>query len=108
MSEQEQGYYEAPTPKLEDRPSLYAATVRRTEYSDRDSKTGEYKYSDQQLIEIVTYWENEYRSGDYYSPRALKEMDDFIQSVLFELRQRQIVSNALKDEIESIEVSELA
>jgi hypothetical protein len=107
VNEQEPGYYES-TPKLEDRPSLYAATARRIELSDHDKDTGEYKYSDQQLIELVTYWENEYRSDDYYSPRALKEMDQFIQSVLFELRQRQIVSNATRSEIESIEVNELA
>jgi hypothetical protein len=106
MENADKGYYES-TPKLEDRPSLYSATVRRGSYSDRDPQTGEYKYSDEQLLEIATYWQSEYEGEDYYSPRALAEMDAFIKSILFEYQSRQVVTNATREEIDSIQLTEV-
>lgn len=79
----EQGYYEAPSPRPEDVPSLYAEMLRSKDYGDTN-----FGYDGNKLRSLRDYWENEL-SSEYRSPRAKKEIHTLLGRLGFELLQQE-------------------
>lgn len=86
-----QGYYEAPQPRPEDVPSLYAELYRSRDYGDEGVRPG-----DAQLRELGTYWTAQL-SSEYRSPRAKKEIHTLLGRISFELVMRGKEAYALRD-----------
>lgn len=80
--DKEQGYYEAPTPRPEDVPSLYAELYRSRDYGDNRVRP-----ADAALRELGCYWTGEMDS-QYRSPRAKTEIHTLLGRISFELVMR--------------------
>lgn len=91
--ETQQGYYEAPQPRVEDTPSLYAEMLRSRDYGDRSRYP-----NDEALRAMGDYWADQLHSPER-SPRAKKEIDVLLGRISFELVMRQ---NDLLREIDQL------
>lgn len=75
--EKDQGYYEAPAPRPEDVPSLYAEMLRSRDYAEN-------RYDSQSLLALGEYWTHQLDS-EYRSPRAKEDIHRLIGRISFEL-----------------------